>query len=97
MLTNAKCFADNILLFSIVHNINTLVTHLNNALKKISNWAFQCKMSFNPDPSKQAQKVLFSSKLQKKSRPSIDFNNNPIKQVSSQKHLGMILNTKLNF
>ena len=54
-------------------------------------------MSFNPDPSKQAQKVLFSSKLQKKSRPSIDFNNNPIKQVSSQKHLGMILNTKLNF
>ena len=54
-------------------------------------------MSFNPDPSKQAQEVIFSCKLQKISHPSIYFNNIPIKQVSSQKHLGMILDAKLNF
>ena len=54
-------------------------------------------MSFNPDPSKQAQEAIFSCKLQKISHPSIYFNKNPIKQVSSQKHLGMILNAKLNF
>ena len=50
LLTNAKLFADDTSLFSIVHNINTLVAHLNTDLKRISNWAFQCKMSFNTDP-----------------------------------------------
>ena len=66
-------------------------------LRKISNWVFQWKMSFNPDPSKQAQQVIFSCKLQKISHPSIYFNNNSIEQVSSQKYLGMILHAKLNF
>ena len=73
--TNAKLFADNTSLFSIVRDINT----------------------FNPDPSKQAQEVIFSRKFQKISHPSLYFNNNPIEQVSFQKHLGMILDTKLNF
>ena len=54
-------------------------------------------MSFNPDLSKQAQEVIFSLKLQKMNHPSIYFNNNPIDQVSSHKHLGMILDAKLNF
>ena len=54
-------------------------------------------MSFNPDPSKQAQEVILSRKHQKISHPSIYFNNNPIESFSSQKHLGMILDTKLNF
>ena len=54
-------------------------------------------MSFNPDPRKQAQEVFFLRKLQKISHPSIYFNDNRIEQVSSQKHLGMTLDTKLNF
>ena len=54
-------------------------------------------MSFNPEPSKLAQEVISSRKLQKINHPSIYFNNNLIEQVSSQKHLGMILDAKLNF
>ena len=54
-------------------------------------------MSFNPDPSKQAQEVLFSRKIQKTCHPSIYFNNKSVKQVPSQKHLGLILDSKLNF
>ena len=95
--TNAKLFADDTSLFSVVRDINTSAAHLNNDLRKISNWAFQWKMSFNPDPSKQDQEVIFSRKHQKISHPSIYFNNNPIESVSSQKHLGMTLDTKLNF
>ena len=53
-------------------------------------------MSFNPDPSKQAQEVIFH-KLQRTCDPSIYFNNKSVKQAPSQKHLGMILDTKLNF
>ena len=54
-------------------------------------------MSFNPDPSKQAQKVIFSHKIRKTCHPSIYFNNKSVRQVLSQKHLGMILNAKLDF
>ena len=54
-------------------------------------------MSFNPDPNKQAQKVLFSRKIQKSSQPSLIFNNNIVTQSLTQKHLGMFLDTKLDF
>ena len=94
--TNAKLFADTSF-FSIVRDINTSATHLYNDLRKISNWAFQWKMSFGSDPSKKAQEVIFSRKLHKLIHPSIYFSNNLIKQVSSQKYLGMILDTKFNF
>ena len=42
------------------HDITTSANELNNDLKNISDWAFQWKMSFNPDPGKQAQEVIFS-------------------------------------
>ena len=54
-------------------------------------------MNFNPDPSKQAQEVIFSRKLQKTNHNQVYFNHNSVKQVPSQKHIGMYLNTKLNF
>ena len=52
--SKAKLFADDTSLFSVTHDITTSANELNNDLKKISDWAFQWKMSFNPDPSKQA-------------------------------------------
>ena len=69
--TNDKLFADETSLFSVVGDIKSLATHLNNDLRKISNWAFQSKMGFNSDPRKQAQEVIFCHKLQKISHPSI--------------------------
>ena len=64
---------------------------------KISNWAFQWKMRFNPDPNKQAQEVIFSRKINKINHPPLYFNENLVKLSSTQKHLGMILDTKLDF
>ena len=52
-------------------------------------------MSFNPDPSKQAQEV-FSLVKSIKRHLSIYFNDKSVKQAPSQKHLTMILDTKLN-
>ena len=63
-MSNVKLFADYASLFSVVHDVNTSSTDLNNDLRKISDWAIQWKMSFNPDPSKQAQEVIFSRKRQ---------------------------------
>ena len=69
--SKTKLFADDTSLFSVTHDITTSA----NDLKKISDWAFQRKMSFNPDPSKQAQEVIFSRKLKKVSHPPLVFNN----------------------
>ena len=55
--TTAKLFGDDTPFFSIVQNINTSANHLNSYLRKITNWTFQRKMSFNIDPSKQAHEV----------------------------------------
>ena len=62
--SNPKLFADDTLLFSTVHDINQYGINLNDDLEKISSWAFQWKMSFNPDINKQVE-VIFSCKLQK--------------------------------
>ena len=75
--------------------MNTSTTNLSNDLNKIKNWAIQWKMNFNPD--QQAQEVIFSRKLQKTNYNQVYFNHNSVKQVPSQKHLGMYLDTKLNF
>ena len=48
--------------FSVIRNKHLSAQNLNEDLNKINHWAFQWKMSFNPDPSKQAQEALVSSK-----------------------------------
>ena len=54
-------------------------------------------MIFNPDPSKQAQEVIFSRKSKRSTHPPLVFNNNNVPQTNSQKHLGVILDFKLTF
>ena len=60
--SNAKFFADDTSLFTIVKYVNEKANALNNDLSVISNWAFNWKMLFKPDPTKPAQEVLFSKK-----------------------------------
>ena len=48
-------------------------------------------MSFNQDPSKQAQEVIFSKKYTKEDHPPIYFNNITVTQTIVQKHIGMYL------
>ena len=57
-----KIFADDTSLFSKLQNINKSANELNRDLEKVSNWAYQWRMQFNPDPNKQANKVILSQK-----------------------------------
>ena len=54
-------------------------------------------MLFNPDTSKLAQEVLFSRKKEIQVQPTINLNNVQVERVSCQKHLGILLEEKLNF
>ena len=60
-----KIFADDTSLFSKVNGKRDSNSQLNSHLGKISKWDFQWKISFNPDPNKQAIEVCFSNKLDK--------------------------------
>ena len=64
--SNGKLFADDTSLFSVIHDVNIFAGELNEYLRKISEWAFQRKMIFNPDATKHAQEVIFSRKIKKK-------------------------------
>ena len=95
--SNVKLFADDTSQFSVVHNITDSANLLNSDLSKINEWALQWKMSFNPDPTKQAQEIIFSRKTSQRNHPGLMFNNSIVNVTSIHKHLGMIFDSKLSF
>ena len=97
LVSNLKLFADNTSLFSVIRNKQLSVQNLNEDLIKINHWTFQWKMSFNLDPNKQAQEVIFTRKFQESVYPPLRFNNIAVTQSTTQRHLGMLLDVKLDF
>ena len=93
LASNSKLFADNTSIFSVVKIVDASNIDLNNDLEKIGEWAFQWKMSFNPDPTKQAPELIFSRKVEMTNHPLLFFNENVIRKTTLQKHLGMILDS----
>ena len=61
-------------LFPKVKDKNCTTVELNHDLKIISNWSFQQKILFNPDPNKQAAEIFFSKKNEKNNYPPLTFN-----------------------
>ena len=57
---------------------------LSNDLNRINNLVFQWKMSFDPDPSKQDQEVIFSGIIKKLEQPPLIFNNNIVTHSVTQ-------------
>ena len=55
--------SDDTSLLLVIFYKELSVKNLNDDLNRINNWAFQWEMSFNPDPNKQAQEILFSRKI----------------------------------
>ena len=92
-----KIFEDGTSLFSKVIDKSKSNSQLNSDLAKISKWAFQWKISFNPDPNKQAIEVCFSNKRDNENYQPLQFNSTDLQIADSQKHLGSILDFKLNF
>ena len=92
-----KIFADDTSIFSKVFDKDKSQRDLNNDLSIISEWAFQWKMQFKPDPNKQANEVYFCRKSNTDYYIPIKLNNSPVQLCQSQKHLGVTLDKHLNF
>ena len=52
--SDAKLFADDTSLFTVVYDETVAADQLNRDLKVVTDWAYQWKMQFNPDINKQA-------------------------------------------
>ena len=59
--SNAKLFAYDTRLFSVVHNIDSSADERNNDV--ISHWVHQWKMNFNPGPNKKLERFFSAGKL----------------------------------
>ena len=95
--SDAKLFADDTSLFTVVYDEGIAADQLNRDLKVISDWTYQWKMQFNPDKNKQAIQVIFPHKRTKPVYPPIFLNESEVKIKNERKHLGMILDSHLNF
>ena len=84
-------------LFSAIHDSSTTRNELNDDLVKINNWAYQWKMSFNPDPNKQAQEVISIRKTRKINHSPLTFIKSTESQTISQEHLDVIFDSSLSF
>ena len=73
-----KIFADDTSFFSKVIYTRNSQNDLNYELQSISNWTYQWKLQFNPDPKKQANEIIFSRKSNTYMYPPVTFNNNTI-------------------
>ena len=92
-----KIFADDASLYSKINDIDTSNTDINNDLVKISRQAYQWKMLFNPDINRQTTEVYLFQRHAKSLPPPIIFNNSNVLTSPHQKHLGLVLDSKLGF
>ena len=60
--STCKIFADDTSLFTDVFDKDTLQDELNYDLQKVSDWDFQWKVKFNPDPKKTSPRSVFFQK-----------------------------------
>ena len=67
---------------------------LNRDLERILLWAWQWKMQFNAD---KTEEVIFSTKRNKPYHPVHKLGKEEVSRKNEHKHLGVILDDKLNF
>ena len=92
--SDVRLFADDTSLFSVIENEIIGAEELNQDLEKVRLWAWQWKMQFNTD---KIEEVIFSTKLARSFHPPLLLGNDEVKREDEHKHLGMILDSKLNF
>ena len=96
LICSPKLFADDVSLNEHMNSIPVSTTRLRYDLNNIEQWAFKWKMIFNPDPDKPANEVVFSNRGNV-NIPSLQFADKMIQSVKSHKHLGLILDSRLDF
>ena len=91
---DVRMFADDTSLFSTVNEENKSADELQSDLEKVRLWAWQWRMHFNVD---KTEEVVFSHKKFKQTHPPLYLGPEVIATTPEHKHLGVTLDSKLNF
>ena len=100
IINNLQCnpflYADDTALMLPIDRINPdySLDMINRDLKRLSTWAEQWFMSYNPSKTVY---MIISNKKDKLKYPSPTMNNVPLTEVNQHKHLGLILTSNLSW
>ena len=92
--SDIKWFADDASLFSVVKGERETAEHLNSDLERVAVWAWQWKMQINAD---KTEEVVSSPKRNEPDHPVLMLENDDVSRKNKHKHLGVILEDRLNF
>ena len=92
--SSIRLFADDTSLYIIVDDAIQAAKTLNLDLEKVSRWAQQWLVTFNPAKS---ESILFSRKLNKPYHPPVSMDETQINEVTSHKHLGVFFSNDCNW
>ena len=91
---DVKMFADDTSLCLVVEDERRSANELNADLDRVQSWAWQWKMQLNVNKTEEA---VFSCKKRKPFHPHLLLGNDKVERKSEHKHLGMQLDSELNF
>ena len=89
-----KKLADDTSLFSYVDDPLRSALQVNEDLETVKLWVWQWKMHFNAE---KTEEVVFSCKRYKPNHPPLLLGNDQVAQKMEHKHVGVILDSKLDF
>ena len=92
--SNKRLFADDTSLVIIVDFPDSAAQILNVDLERLYEWAVQWLVRFNPN---KTESLLFFRKLNIQLHPTLFFNDVPIQEVVSHKHLGVYLSQRCDW
>ena len=96
LICNPKLFANDVSLNAVMYEKNVCTNSLNDDLKRLYEWSVKWKMSFNPDPTKPAEEVIFTNRNLTLYDP-VSYSGVDVMQVDYHKHLGFILDSKMSY
>jgi len=92
--TKVAAFADNLILAIRAGSTRAVENYSNGELSKITAWSKSNKTKFN---DKKSKVMLISRRKRKESRALNVYLNKILKQVTTLKHLGIIMDHKFTF
>ena len=96
IICNPKLFADDVSLNVHMYDKDVCTDNLKDDLETLDAWSARWKMSFNPDPTKPAEQVIFTNR-NSTMYDSVRYSGVELVIVEHHKHLGFILDSKLNY
>ena len=92
--SNIRLFADYTTIYIIVDFPDSAAQILNIDLERIAHWAAMWLVNFNPNKN---EAMLISRKIHRINHPALYFNNIPIMEVQTHKHLGVYNSDKCDW